>query len=50
VIDNPEPEFVYRLPAARVFNLTRQFRDNKINGEEVRNKIDAYLNASTSHW
>ena len=32
------------------FNLAREFRENKISSEDVRKKIEEYLNASTAHW
>ena len=32
------------------FNLAREFRDEKVSGEDVRSKMEQYLNASTAHW
>lgn len=37
-------------PKILAFNLAREFRENKLTGNDVRDKLEAYLNTATSHW
>jgi len=42
--------FVMDNPKILAFNLAREFREQKLSGEEVRSKIELFLNASIAHW
>lgn len=42
--------FVMDKPKILAFNLAREFREKKLTGNDVRNKIEAYVRTSTSRW